>query len=354
MTGKDEWRIIHVGPGGVFTDSLLYGKKKDDKEKTEQQSFITEMQQTGGNQAGANPQAVNLATRQRQSDQPGAPGAPPGDPNNPGNPGNSAPPQFGTPQLDANGQPVPNGSNPNGTPPNAINGPVQVLPDGRIVPVSQGIPQPGNQQAFPAQGQPGANGLPPGVQFPQSGIQGGFPNQQQPGQQQPGQQQPGQPPIGGPPGAAASLINQILTTPRPGGLNGFGGVQPATVDQNGNPVPGANAAGATGGLINPANPVAGNTGTALAPMAGQTIGGGIAGVATKLEQDGIKSYRDRTAYNEWEFVYDITKDTTRGGGAQQQTGTQTQNGAPTSPNTAPAASGSTTPSSTTPAVVTPK
>src|SRR5437763_633547 len=28
ITGKDEWRLIHVGPGGVFTDSLVYGPKK--------------------------------------------------------------------------------------------------------------------------------------------------------------------------------------------------------------------------------------------------------------------------------------------------------------------------------------
>src|SRR5260370_40248013 len=28
MTGKSEWRIIHIGPGGVFTDSLTH-KPKD-------------------------------------------------------------------------------------------------------------------------------------------------------------------------------------------------------------------------------------------------------------------------------------------------------------------------------------
>ena len=27
MTGKDEWRLIHVGPGGVFTDSLINQSK---------------------------------------------------------------------------------------------------------------------------------------------------------------------------------------------------------------------------------------------------------------------------------------------------------------------------------------
>jgi hypothetical protein len=38
--------------------------------------------------------------------------------------------------------------------------------------------------------------------------------------------------------------------------------------------------------------------------AGPQIGGGIAGVASKLEAEGIKVYGDRTKYNEWEFVYD--------------------------------------------------
>jgi hypothetical protein len=64
-------------------------------------------------------------------------------------------------------------------------------------------------------------------------------------------------------------------------------------------------------------------------MGGATIGGGIAGVASKLEQEGIKIYNDHTAYNEWEFVYDSTKDTLRGGGMiQQQIGAQNgvQNG----------------------------
>jgi hypothetical protein len=39
-------------------------------------------------------------------------------------------------------------------------------------------------------------------------------------------------------------------------------------------------------------------------LGGQQIGGGIAGVASKLEAEGIKVYGDRTKYNEWEFVYD--------------------------------------------------
>ena len=47
-------------------------------------------------------------------------------------------------------------------------------------------------------------------------------------------------------------------------------------------------------------------------MGGNVIGGGFAGVASKLEQEGIKSYNEHKAYNEWEFVYDISKDPARG------------------------------------------
>ena len=66
---------------------------------------------------------------------------------------------------------------------------------------------------------------------------------------------------------AMSLINQILTTPRAGPTG---------------------ATGAGGGL---------------------QIAGGIAGVASTLEKTGIKIYNDKKKYNEWEFIYDLTKDT---------------------------------------------
>lgn len=64
--------------------------------------------------------------------------------------------------------------------------------------------------------------------------------------------------------AAARMIQGILTAPRPGGM------------------PQANP----GGL---------------------TIGGGIAGVASTAEGEGVKVYNDRTLYQEWEFIYDAQK-----------------------------------------------
>src|SRR5579864_574695 len=42
LTGKGEWRLIHVGPGGVFTDSLTQKPKKNDKPGANQNTFITE------------------------------------------------------------------------------------------------------------------------------------------------------------------------------------------------------------------------------------------------------------------------------------------------------------------------
>ncbi len=258
ITGKGEWRLIHVGPGGVFTDSLIYGPnaKKDDGKPAAAQNFITELQPTGGNQGDQN-QQVNLANRLRPSDQAGAPGdpnnlqaaLPPPQPDMP-QPGFTQPgfPQPGaTPQFDSSGQPMP------GQPP----------------PVS--LP-PGIQ-------------LPPGVQLP--------PGMQMP----PGQQQNL---------AGANLIGQLLTSPRPGGLNGLTGQQPQQ------PIPGPAGAATAGTAVATLGTPPGTP--AGAPI-GQVIGGGLAGVASKREQEGIKRFGGKKKYNEWEFVYDITKDPALGGGA---------------------------------------
>jgi hypothetical protein len=45
-----------------------------------------------------------------------------------------------------------------------------------------------------------------------------------------------------------------------------------------------------------------------AGMAGMNIGPGIAGVASTSEAEGILIYNERTNYNEWEFIYDPTKE----------------------------------------------
>jgi hypothetical protein len=117
------------------------------------------------------------------------------------------------------------------------------------------------------------------VNYP--GQQPQFPGQQFPGQMYPGQPgppvnsqtggvspyptqgvNPGMTPQGA--GTAADMINRILTTPRPGGMP-------------------------TGGAI------------------GNVVGGGIAGVASTAEGEGVKVYNDRSLYKEWEFIFDPSK-----------------------------------------------
>lgn len=78
----------------------------------------------------------------------------------------------------------------------------------------------------------------------------------------PGFPQPGT--TAGQSNSAADMIRNILTTPRPGGMP----------------------------QSNPGS---------------QTIGGGIAGVATTAEGEGVKVYNEHSLYQEWEFIYDQTK-----------------------------------------------
>ncbi len=89
-----------------------------------------------------------------------------------------------------------------------------------------------------------------------------------------------------PPGAvssqAAGLINDLLTKPRPGGL---AGLQGQMAPQQGTPA--------------------------------AAFQEGIAGVASKSERSGVKVYKDRETFNEWEFVYDYRKDAQMGATAQQ-------------------------------------
>jgi type II secretory pathway pseudopilin PulG len=270
MTGKDEWRLIHIN-NGVLTDSKNSTQDKDKKPASLTDSFIAEIPSLGSTPPGA--QGANIATRRRASDgaapgtdpngqlagglppggtQPGFPGQagtlPPGVPGLPGSNSSSTgfPPTLPGPQPGGfPGSP--------GAPVNSQTGGVSPAPFGGGF-VGSGNPfvgggQPvGSQPNNPAGGQPvyagqmpystapGANGSPPG--FPNPGATTGQPN------------------------AAVNMINSILTSPRPGGLAGIQGQS------------------AMGG------------------------GAGIAGIASNLDADSIMVYADHTNYSEWEFIYD--------------------------------------------------
>lgn len=301
FTGEEEWRLIHSDANGILYDSKVYGPKKDADGKEPRQTFVGELPSIGNpNPVDPNdPNAQNPALQRRASDRPaiasgqGAGGAPQPDPNAP---------------LDPNAPPIPNqlpgqpGAFPGGFPglpttPGQPGAP-PVIPG---APGISGMPSfrpanpivnPGTTGTTGATGTTGSSGggfiggsipSPGGVSSSQGGgfigaPIGGSAATSPTGARPGGTAQgavggvpgvPGGLPSGAPgqvPTAAADLIRQILTTPRAGGLQGAQGM-------------------AQGGL-----------------------GAGIAGIASKKEATGIKIYNERTRYDEWEFVYDQSKE----------------------------------------------
>jgi type II secretory pathway pseudopilin PulG len=266
MTGKDEWRLIHIGPGGVFTDSIT-NKPKGDKKDENLNTFITEAPTIGS--SGTDVQSAPGA-RRRASEGGGQP--------QPG-PDGSMPPSYGSqPGTD---QPPPATDPATGAAP----------PPAAGQPVAGQTPPPTPPTQNPSAGtSPGVSAFPgiPGSPFnPGTGSQ-------DPGQQ-PAQGQPGVDPNQPGSNQASDLLRDLLTRPRP-----------------------QQQSQQTGGL----------GGSSIAA-------GSIAGVASKVEKHSIKVYNERQKYNEWEFIYDFSKDRTGagqlagqmgGGNPQQQPGQQ-----PTSP-----------------------
>ena len=241
LTGKDEWRLIHVGPGGIFTDSLTQKPKVGDKTAANLNTFITEAAAIGSalpdNQRGAAgpPRRASEGGQPQPGSDAGASGVIPGQ-----IPGNPSQPGF------APGQP---GASPGQTP----------LPGALPMPGSSG------GSNFPP-------GLPGGVGQPTADpSQSGDPAAYNPGATTNNQQGM----------SAADLIGNLLRQPRPMPTG------PATGGQT----------GMTGGGL-------------------ATITGGIAGVASRVEKLGIKIYNERSKYNEWEFIYDFSKDKTGAGRMQ--------------------------------------
>jgi len=107
MTGKSEWRIVHVGPGGVFTDSLTHKPPALNKEDPKSvNTFTWEAPQTG--QAASPGQATPGFQPVRPSERAGMrlPGQfQPGQPVDPANPQAQQP---GYPPTGFAGYPNPN------------------------------------------------------------------------------------------------------------------------------------------------------------------------------------------------------------------------------------------------------
>ncbi|MCE5306724.1 MAG: hypothetical protein LLG20_03695 [Acidobacteriales bacterium] len=244
MTGKEEWRLIHVGPGGVFTDSLIYDKAQkvqgvdSDKDKSEGKdsksgtpaatasTFITGGPAFGstdplpGTQAESGSRFRKKRAWEREKKMPSEEGS----------------------TADTADAAQPSGQPSSGTTATATNTPQPVADQQNV----GGMPTP-----FPTM-----TGAPPAG----TGMTPTASNQ------------------------ALSMIQRLLTTPRAGGLAGI-------------------------------------------QAGGTQIGGGLAGVASKAEEEGIKVYNEKSAYNEWEFVYDVRKDAAKAtSGMTGQQGTRTGTG----------------------------
>ena len=335
ITGKDKWRLIHVN-GGVLTDSLVQKPKtdKDGKQPANTNTFIGEGPVLGAT-TDPNQQQINPALRRRVSDSrpvatqelpqqpqeqpegadengdnqneneegsvpeiPGAAGVAPGQ-QIPGMPtGNMPFPQ---------GQMVP-GVSPTGAYPGRPGMPQPYTPGGvypgQTIPgqMPQGQMAPGQtagsdggfpQPTYPGQSSTGQTGT--GVVFPGQ-QQGVFPGQQQgafPGQQQ--GVYPGQPQSAVYPGQAMGQTGGAFGQATP--QAGFGG----------GTTPGGVTPGNLGSMLGLTGPRPGGM-QGLPGMGGTQMGGGIAGVASEAKDPSIIVYNERKKYNEWEFVYDQSKD----------------------------------------------
>ena len=184
-------------------------------------------------------------------------------------------------------------------------------------------PQPGQPNPTIAPGIPNPNApAPPGVpgrlpQPPTGAYDPSQPNYNQP--YTPGNQAfrpgfgPGSPmggpggPPGTPPASAMDIINRALTQPRPNPA--FGGMS-GPFGQQGN-MPGVSGTSGSFGQQGNMPGVSGTSGPLGQQGNMQGVGGmgpGMAGVATKYEGDSIRVYNERKKYQEWEFVYDASKD----------------------------------------------
>ena len=300
MTGKEEWREIHI-QNGILTDSKTnkgpgQGKEKD----TLAGQYVAEMPGLGDTSSGTGQGGASAAKRTRASDSmaPGVPGGfgsatqPTSDPSSgdaqagtTGVPGQSttALPGQTMPPIPAPGTPGSDGY-PGITPPGVpgVPGMPGQIPPGQALRqrAMQGLPLPGSSAAASSGG---------------GYISGGAYIGSSSGTTAPANAYPGQP-------------GQPVDSRYPGNLTG-GTQQPVYPS----PGPGFGQPGLTTGLNTPNNPAAGILNPILygprpggAPQTNMSpVGGaGIAGFASKAEADSIMVYNDHSNYSEWEFIYD--------------------------------------------------
>ena len=296
ITGEDEWRLIHMGANGRFKDSLIYDTENEESlDGTNRgiggaafRSRNPALAARASGNAYYNPNEFDGADRARQKRDSVAPDPLTGDD------GSRGPNVDGLTDADD----------------------VRVGPDGEPLGPDYTDVRPGDVPEdagqAPQPGQTPANGQQPQQQpqSPELAGSGAFRFQRR-------GRPPGLPPATGGGGApqglgrdavapeAANIIQRLLTTPRPGGLQGLRNQQAGAVGQAGQGGP-------------------------------QGFQEGVAGVASKAQRKGVKVYNDRETYDEWEFVYDYRKDQGSGAAAGMDDGSMTGEGlAPGQPGVTP-------------------
>jgi type II secretory pathway pseudopilin PulG len=274
MTGKDEWRLVHM-QNGVLTDSVDTKQKlaEDQQPSGNSGQYVSDWGGIGRTPEPSGINGISAALRRRPSEggangaAPGGPGAQPDAGATPGAseapatpplPGDPGPRSPGGPAAQPNppgltgvqqpGLPAPSNAPVSGNP--ASTGSSAYITGGYGIGSSPTVPGPGANPTGQAPNPPFGSSSPPAPAFGASSQPAPAAIVQQPSVINPQAQS-----------AAAAMIQQILTQPRPGGM----------------------------------------------PTAQAVMGSGIAGVASKADADSIMVYNTHTNYSGWEFIFDFTK-----------------------------------------------
>ncbi len=282
FTGKDDWRLLHVGPGGVLLDSKvananpLSGNSKTQSLGAFGSSFGSTASTPSGNTASI--AATNTGTGTFGSS-------------------SSAAPEVVVP-------PVPQRS-----PAVAANGAGagQTAHSSEADLTSGVAPSP---TEVSAQAEQGVNATLTAA----TDLGGANANGPQQTNGTPG------PAANGTPGAAANGIENAAAN------GGASGAQAGTSPTGVQPAPNAAQPG-----VGPNGVVRNGQAGGVTPAGGITLSGGLAGVASKAQGRSIRIINDQTDYSLWEFYYSPQNDTTGGGRAlpgtaPQQPGAPQQNG----------------------------
>jgi hypothetical protein len=321
MTGKDKWRLIHVN-GGVLTDSIIPKNKPDQgqQQQANTNTFIGEGPVTGATN-DPNQQQINPALRRRASDdRPVAVQEAP-DPPDPADADQENPATDDSDNSNTNPTTAAAGA------PMAANTPG--MPNQRTPDTPPGpFPQPGMSPGQPSynsatSNQPNGTAGAPTNPNPGLGGSGGSPSSAgQNGDQSSGSSvyvapflgQSSSPNGGQSSGSSvyvAPFLGQTssLDTSLPAGATGLPGhgdvlggrdIRNLRVIAQNQAASGSGQSGFGGDATSPPDGLPG--------MEGTQVGGGIAGVASEFAGSAIAVYNQRNKYNEWEFVYDQSKD----------------------------------------------